>query len=89
MKKLMALLLTTCILVSALASCGSGGGTSSDTAVTEAQAGEETTAAPEYSYPEVNYEGYEFRVLNLAEAWNTYIHLDFENLTGEGLDDAV
>lgn len=89
MKKLMALLLTTCILVSALASCGSGGGTSSDTAVTEAQAGEETTAASEYSYPEVNYEGYEFRVLNLAEAWNTYIHLDFENLTGEGLDDAV
>lgn len=51
----------------------------------------ETTAAilDERTYPEVDYGGAEFRILNFDQLWNMYIHIDAEALNGEVLNDAI
>ena len=51
----------------------------------------DTTVANEsgYNYPDVDYGGYEFRVLNFDEYCNTNLRVDVEEQTGEKLDDAI
>lgn len=44
---------------------------------------------PEYIYPELDCGGDEFTILNCAHVWDMYSYLDFEEMTGESLDDAV
>ena len=46
-------------------------------------------AEQEYSYPDVDYGGYEFTFLNFDSQWNCYIRLDMDEQTGESLDDSV
>lgn len=42
-----------------------------------------------YNYPKVNYGGEEFWMINIEPIWGYYPNVDFENMTGEILDDAV
>jgi ABC-type sugar transport system, periplasmic component len=44
---------------------------------------------PEYVYPEEDYSGASFTVLNSDEIWDFYVALDFDGLDGESLNDAV
>ncbi|MDD4772437.1 MAG: extracellular solute-binding protein [Eubacteriales bacterium] len=57
-----------------------------------AAGGDITSAADErplYSYPDENYGGEEFNILNIEPIWGFYTYLDFENMTGDVLDDTV
>ena len=58
--------------------------TSADDTVTT----DETTTVG-FEYPDVNYDGAEFRILNFDQLWNMYIHLDSPEIDGEVLNDAV
>ncbi|MCI8388446.1 MAG: extracellular solute-binding protein [Clostridiales bacterium] len=42
-----------------------------------------------YAYPDIDYGGEEFNILNTSTTWGFYTNLDFEEETGEALDDAV
>ncbi len=74
-----------------LASCS--GGDSPDTAESDTAAvesAEETETVEEsWQYPDVNYEGGEFRILNLDQLWNMFIRIDVDDLNGEVMNDAV
>jgi len=91
MKKLISLILLTCMLTTA-AAC-SGGGNSDNTADTAADntesAAETTTANEGYDYSSINYDGYAFRVLNIDEQFGCHIRIDIAEQTGEMLDDAM
>jgi len=51
----------------------------------------ETTAEPEfvYEYAEADFEGEDFVMLNTAQTYGFYSNLDFEEATGDALDDAI
>ncbi|MBQ8510367.1 MAG: hypothetical protein IJ493_10730 [Clostridia bacterium] len=42
-----------------------------------------------YVYPDVDYEGYEFKILNFSDFWDCYMRIDLDEQTGEMVDDAV
>ena len=42
-----------------------------------------------WQYPDVNYGGGEFRILNLDQLWDMFIRIDVDELNGEALNDAV
>lgn len=48
-----------------------------------------TETEDSWQYPDVDYAGAEYRVLNFDELWDMYIHMDATELTGEVLNDAV
>jgi len=76
------------ILAAGMASCGGEAPVGSDTTT----ASGETTAAPVeegYDYPDVDYGGYEFRILNFEEFYTCYMRVDVTEQTGETVDDAV
>jgi len=94
MKKTLSLFLALCTLSAMLlTSCAEDKGTASDdnaAAETTAQDAAETTGEPEFVYEyKEDYDGEEFTILNYESIWNCYVHLDFEEQTGEQLDDAV
>ena len=65
-----------------LTGCGSGAdGKLSDTSAdTDA---ETTLAEPEgYTYPDKDYEGYNFRILNLDFFWDCYVAVDIQEQPG-------
>ena len=70
-------------------SCGGSASTSTDTTA----AGGDTTTAPVteagYDYPDVDFGGYEFKVINFSDYYNCYVRLDLDEMTGETVDDAV
>ena len=77
-------LLLLAILTSITASCGDE--TPDPTPLTETT-DEETT---EQSWlPEVDYQGYKFRILNFETYLSSYIRVDSQDQSGEKLDDAV
>ena len=83
-----AALLAAAIALSSAASCGnSKSEASSDTSGKSDTTAADTSAVREY--PDVDYEGAEFRILNFDQLWNMYIHLDAPELNGEVLNDAV
>jgi hypothetical protein len=45
--------------------------------------------ADNYDYPDVDYEGAEYRILNFDQLWNMFIHIDCPEQNGEILNDAV
>lgn len=49
----------------------------------------EVETSEEYTYPTLNLEGDTFRILNTDQPYNFYGYLDFEEATGDTLDDAV
>jgi len=66
-------------------SCG-GSGSASDTTVT----GGDTTTAPVteagYDYPDVDFGGYKFKVINFSDYYNCYVRLDLDEMTGETVE---
>ncbi len=85
-KQITSLLLLAALL--ATASCGGGGDTpGNDT--TPANNDDTTPVAEGYDYQDKDFGDYEFTVLNLDTQYDSYIRFDFEEQTGEQLDDAV
>ncbi len=70
-----------------LASCGSEGTSETTTDGNTTPAAE--TDAPGYAYPDVNYDNYEFRVLNFDKYANCNVRVDVTEQSGEKLDDAI
>lgn len=83
-KQIISLFLLAAIL---LASCGQTG----ENIITSGNdVSDETTAAEDpYDYPELDCGGEEFTILNAENFWDMYTFLDFEQMTGEVIDDAV
>ena len=67
-------------------SCGSNENASSSDILSEDTTSETTTG---YPYEIKDFGGYTFKILNLDEQYGCYIRLDFDEQTGEKLDDAV
>ncbi len=90
MKQKIGTLTLSAILVSQTVACG-GSGASKDSLSTSGSDSSTTLEAIEsgYSYPDEDYGGYEFRVLNFDEYMGFHISLDFEEQTGENLNDAI
>ena len=44
---------------------------------------------PEYVFPNLDWDGDTFTVLNANTTWGFYHYMDFEEQTGEKLDDAI
>ena len=42
-----------------------------------------------YDYPDVDFGGYKFKVINFSDYYNCYVRLDLDEMTGETVDDAV
>ena len=90
---------TTAIILfaSILMSCGGNGGnggnggSGKETSDMGGQSQEitETDVTGEYAYPDKDYGGYEFRILNFNEFWSCYVRVDIQEQTGEVVDDAV
>ena len=80
------------LLASFLMSCGGTAGGEKETSGADSRAQESTetaAVAEEYVYPDKNYGGYEFRILNFNEFWSCYVRVDITEQTGEVVDDAV
>ena len=89
MRNFITSIITVCILcgIALSPSCGSAG---DETETTTTSAGDTTTAAEDsYEHPDVDYEGAEFRILNLEALWDMFIHIDRAEINGEVLKDAV
>lgn len=85
-------LISLLLLGALLASCGGGNDTvTTEENNTDAVTGGETAAVTEdaYDYPELDCGGEPFRILNADNAWGTYGKLDFDEATGESLDDVI
>ncbi|MCQ2431951.1 MAG: hypothetical protein MJ175_05030 [Clostridia bacterium] len=74
-------------LLLALAACGETAQGGQET--TPATGTTDTAAPEEYDFGDKTYGGYEFKVLNYSDMWDTNVRLDFENESGEMLDDAI
>lgn len=75
-------------LLTGTASCGA------KSAAETTYSGNTGTTPPEttgesYTYPDVDYGGEEFRVLNFDQLWNMFIQIDVPEQNGEVLNDAV
>ena len=84
-KKITALFLAV-LLAAGTLSCGSDKPSGSDNTTAPTSSNDTTS---EYDYPDENFGGYEFTFYNADQQFNCYIRLDFEEQTGEALDDAV
>lgn len=87
----LSLILAALLSSSALLGCGE---TAADTPAGDTGNGQTGTIEPAeteplYAYPEANYNGYAFRILNLDEFYQCYMRVDLEAQTGEAVDDAV
>ena len=74
------------ILSALLVSCGE---TTDVPVTTTAGGGIEEPVTDTYDYPELDCGGDEFTILNPENFWDMYTYLDFEQMTGEIIDDAV
>lgn len=90
LKSVSALLLAAAILLSVGACGGSSGSSSADTTGTAADISETTTGTTELrdNVPELDFEGYEFRILTSATT-SSYTVTVYEEQTGEVLEDAM
>ena len=90
MKKLLIIVL---LIGMVITSCSTG--TTSDTktndttAVTTAGDAVAEETQPAYQFADVDYNGEEFWMINVEPVWGYYPNVDFENMTGEVLDDAI
>lgn len=71
-----------------IVSCGETSDSNDDTTLS---GNDSTTVSDDsgYAYPNVNYEGYEFRIFNVDNYHNCNVHIDFSEQTAEKLDDAI
>ncbi len=78
------------LLAAMLATTACGGSNDTPGNDTTPQDGSDTTPIEEgYDFQGKDFNDYEFKVLNLDEQFGCYIRLDFDEQTGEKLDDAV
>lgn len=69
-------------------SCGS----QTETVVDVTGSTEETTTAPEepeYEFADLDMQGADFTILNPTTTWGFYTYIDFEEATGDILDDTI
>ena len=87
-KKITSLILLAAILTTA--ACGDKPNDSKDT-TTSGNPSDSTTIAEdsEYVYPDKNFGGKEFTVMNYSNMWNCVTALDFSEQNGDRLDDAI
>ena len=86
-KRTISLILFSAILTGILAGCGSEPVGQDETS--DGTTSAEVTTEAGYDYPDVNYDGYEFRILNIDNFYNCYVKTDVAEQTGETVDDAV
>ena len=94
MKKILTGLLAITILLTLFISCAgdntsSGAQTTTTAAGAENAAAEETTTAPQYTYADANYNGEDFVILNAENIWDFIMVIDFEEMSGDSLEDAI
>ena len=89
MKKRILALLLVAMLVATSCSAGTENETTTDTTSTGTTDTATTETNDGWQYPDVDYGGGEYRILNFNELWNMYIHMDATEQTGEGLNDVV
>lgn len=83
------------VLLALILSQTACGAAQQGTADTDAQTSADDTGTTDetttvgFEYPDVDYGGAEFRILNFDQLWNMYIHLDSPEIDGEVLNDAV
>ena len=79
------------LLAALFVSCGGKDTAGTESNGSEAVTGGDTTAIAEdsYQYPVLDCGSEPLRILNASNAWGTYSMLDFEEETGELLDDKV
>lgn len=89
MKRSISVLLLAAMLAS-MAACGDTVPDSDDTTLSSdsSDTGSADTESA-YSYPELDFGGDDFNILNCEQLWEMYTYLDFESMTGEVVDDAV
>lgn len=84
--------LTSLILLAAVLTSAACGSTPSETPETTASNGDDTTTAAEtvgYQYPDKDYGGREFTVMNYDSMWDCVMALDFAEQNSDRLDDAI
>ncbi len=88
MKKIASRSCLTLILLSLLlSSCGETQPDPKETTASDSSV--ETTAEEGYKYPELDYGGKTFTILNTDNTYGFYDDLDFEEQSGEAVDDAI
>ena len=80
-------LLSALIVCSSAVSCGSGDVKNDET--TNADSVSQDTVKDEYSYPDEDFGGYEFTFFSPDEQFGCNVRVDFEEQTGEQLDDMI
>ena len=86
--RILAILLAAMLTAPMLFSCA--GDTTDETTADTTSTGTTTTETEaSWQYPDKDFGGGEYRILNFEELWDMYIHMDAVELTGEALNDAV
>jgi len=91
-KRIFSILLAAMLTAPMLFSCA--GDTAEETTADNAIAGGENAAVeaetePSWQYPDKDFAGQDYRILNFDQLWDMYIHMDVAEQTGEILNDAV
>ena len=89
-KRILAVLLAAMLTAPMLFSCA--GDTAEETTadnVTGAENAAEAETEPGWQYPDKDFAGQDYRILNFDQLWDMYIHMDVAEQTGEVLNDAV
>lgn len=88
MKKPFTITVLLLALIANIVSCGSQPVTVDDT---EELTTEVTTAPeePEYEFADLDMQGADFTILNPTTTWGFYTYIDFEEATGDVLDDTI
>ena len=88
MKKPFTITVLLLALIANIVSCGSQTVTVDDT---EELTTEVTTAPeePEYEFADLDMQGADFTILNPTTTWGFYTYIDFEEATGDVLDDTI
>ncbi len=85
-RKILLATLITALLLSA-SGCGDTADSTEETLSTDTTSSVETE--PDYVYPELDLGGGDFTILNTSTTWGFYTDIDFEEATGDKLDDAI
>ena len=92
MKRHLSVLLLLSLIMANLASCGGSAPSADTTAASggDPAAADTTAASDEYDFPDIDLGGKSFVIANSETgSWGHYYHVDFEEATGDALDDAV
>ena len=77
------------VLALLLSSCGQAAVTDGKDTTTDSTSAETTAPEPEYEYADIDLGGETFTILNTSQTYNFYSYLDFDEATGETLNDAI